>query len=218
VVIYCLGFCAALFQHLQPFRTTVSHVGQQSILSQFCVHHLHTQHHIAGVSSHTSFSTLTYKQEPCLYSSSQPYGSNTAHSLFVCMFVCFHGRPRQATDVLQPTTARFGRSNFGHQMPPRLRTRSALWRRKLELMGREGPIIMPRCRLPRYIVDLLHAANLATWYPRLYFPSEGRRAEDFPALKNPTASTGFEPANLGTRGQHSAYCLTELFTNPTLTH
>jgi hypothetical protein len=31
-----------------------------------------------------------------------------------------------------------------------------------------------------------------------YFPSEGRRAEEFFALKNPTVSAGFEPANLGT--------------------
>ena len=42
-----------------------------------------------------------------------------------------------------------------------------------------------------------------TWDRRLYFPSEGRRAEDFFALKNPTASTGFEPANLSTKGQHA---------------
>jgi len=34
-------------------------------------------------------------------------------------------------------------------------------------------------------------------------PSEGRRAEDFFALKNPTASAGFEPLNFGTRGQHA---------------
>ena len=34
-------------------------------------------------------------------------------------------------------------------------------------------------------------------------PSEGRRAEDFFALKNPTASAEFEPANLGTKGQHA---------------
>ena len=33
-----------------------------------------------------------------------------------------------------------------------------------------------------------------TWDRRLYFPSEGRRA---------TASAGFEPANLGTKGQHA---------------
>jgi hypothetical protein len=37
-----------------------------------------------------------------------------------------------------------------------------------------------------------------------YFPSEGRRAEDvFFALENPTISEGFEPANLGTKGQHA---------------
>jgi hypothetical protein len=40
---------------------------------------------------------------------------------------------------------------------------------------------------------LLHAANLR----------HGRRAEDFFALKNPTASAEFEPANLGTKGQHA---------------
>jgi hypothetical protein len=35
---------------------------------------------------------------------------------------------------------------------------------------------------------------------RLYFPSEGKRAEDFFALKSPTASAGFERTNLGTKG------------------
>jgi hypothetical protein len=33
--------------------------------------------------------------------------------------------------------------------------------------------------------------------------SEGRRAEDFSALNNPTGSAGFELANLDTRGQHT---------------
>jgi len=42
-----------------------------------------------------------------------------------------------------------------------------------------------------------------TWDRRIYFPSEARRAEDFYALKNPMASAGFEPANLGTKGQHA---------------
>ena len=46
-------------QNLQQYRTTVSHVGQQSILSNSFVNHLHTQRHIAGVASHMSFSTLT---------------------------------------------------------------------------------------------------------------------------------------------------------------
>jgi len=34
-------------------------------------------------------------------------------------------------------------------------------------------------------------------------PSEGRRAEDFFRPKNPTASTGCKPANLGTKSQHT---------------
>ena len=43
--------------------------------------------------------------------------------------------------------------------------------------------------------------NFTTWDRRLYFPSEERHTEDFFALKNPTVSAGFEPANLGTKGQ-----------------
>jgi hypothetical protein len=43
-----------------------------------------------------------------------------------------------------------------------------------------------------------------TWDPQLYFPSEGRSAEDFFfALKNQTVSAGFEPENLGSEGQHA---------------
>ena len=51
--------------------------------------------------------------------------------------------------------------------------------------------------------NLLHARKSTTWDRRLYFPSEGRRAENFFALKNSKASAGFEPANLGTKGQHA---------------
>jgi hypothetical protein len=43
----------------------------------------------------------------------------------------------------------------------------------------------------------------ATWDRQLYFASEGRHAEDLFALRNPMALAGFEPANLGTRGQHA---------------
>jgi len=42
-----------------------------------------------------------------------------------------------------------------------------------------------------------------TWDRQLYFPSEGRRAEDFFCPKNPKASAGFELANLGTKCQHA---------------
>ena len=58
-------------------------------------------------------------------------------------------------------------------------------------------------RLPRSIQESFTCRKSTTWDRRLYFPSEGRRAEDFFALKNPTASARFEPVNLGTKGQHA---------------
>ena len=58
-------------------------------------------------------------------------------------------------------------------------------------------------RLPRSIQESFTSSKSTTWDRRLYFPSEGRHAEDFFTLKTPTASAGFEPANLGTRGQHA---------------
>ena len=42
-----------------------------------------------------------------------------------------------------------------------------------------------------------------TWDRRLYFPSKGRRDEEFFRPKNPMASAGFEPASLATKGQHA---------------
>jgi len=72
------------------------------------------------------------------------------------------------------------------------------------LRGREMfPQISSRIRLPRNSKRSFTCRKSATWDRRLYFPSEGRRAEDFFALKNPTASAGFELANLGTKGQHA---------------
>jgi hypothetical protein len=49
----------------------------------------------------------------------------------------------------------------------------------------------------------LTCCKSATWGKRLYFPSEGRHAEDFFTGKTPTALAGSEPAILGTRDQHA---------------
>ena len=69
---------------------------------------------------------------------------------------------------------------------------------------RNGWWILPEnARLRRNIQGSFTCCKSTTWDKRLYFPSEGRRAEDFFALKNPTASVGFESANLGTKGQHA---------------
>ena len=64
--------------------------------------------------------------------------------------------------------------------------------------ARNGRWILPESsRLPRNIQGSFTCRKSTTWDKPLYFPSEGRRAEDFFALKNLTASVGFEPANLG---------------------
>jgi hypothetical protein len=46
-------------------------------------------------------------------------------------------------------------------------------------------------------------AQSGNWYGSGTLHPEGRCAEDLYALKNPMASAGFEPANLGTKGQHA---------------
>ena len=71
--------------------------------------------------------------------------------------------------------------------------------------ARNGRLIFPEnARLPRNIQGSFTCRKSTTWDKRFYFPSEGRRAENFFALKNPTASVGFEPANWGNKGQHAA--------------
>ena len=63
--------------------------------------------------------------------------------------------------------------------------------------------ISSRIRLPRSSRDLLHTANLRHGTDGFTCPPKESVLRIFFALKNPTASAGFEPANLGTKGQHA---------------
>jgi hypothetical protein len=58
-------------------------------------------------------------------------------------------------------------------------------------------------RLPRNSRDLLHAANLRHGTDGFTSPPKESVLRIFFALKNPTCLAGFEPANLGTKGQHA---------------
>ena len=64
-----------------------------------------------------------------------------------------------------------------------------------------------RLKMPDFHVtfrDLLHAVNLRHGTGGFTSPpKEGVLRIFFFALKNPTASVGFEPANLDTKGQHA---------------
>jgi hypothetical protein len=53
------------------------------------------------------------------------------------------------------------------------------------------------------ILEIFYMPQICDMGQTVYFPSEGRRAEDLSALKKPTTSAGFESANLGTKGQHA---------------
>ena len=58
--------------------------------------------------------------------------------------------------------------------------------------ARNGRWILPEnALLPCNIQGSFTCSKSTTWDRRLYFRSEGRRAEGFFALKNPTASVGF---------------------------
>jgi hypothetical protein len=51
--------------------------------------------------------------------------------------------------------------------------------------------------------DLLHVANLRHGIDSFTSPPKKGMLKIFFASKNPTASAGFEPTNLGTKGQHT---------------
>jgi hypothetical protein len=118
-------------------------------------------------------------------------------SVSLCLFVCLfllasaasHGCTAACWLIVPPA---LDVPTLATICPPRLPTRYALQRRKLELMDRR--IITGKFCLNAdfhgTFRNLLHAA---TWYPRLYFPSEGRRDEDFSALKTRRPRPGLNP-------------------------
>ena len=97
----------------------------------------------------------------------------------------------------------FSRPHFRHQVSPRPSRRERSQRRKWELWARMLSGNFAEMTTSTLHLGIFYMPQIMTWDRRLYFPSEGRRAEDFLALKNPTASAGFEHANLGTKGQHA---------------
>jgi len=72
------------------------------------------------------------------------------------------------------------------------------------LRGREMfQQISSRIRLPLNSRDLLHAANMRHGTNGLTSPPKEGVLRIFFALKNPKSSAGFEPAKMGTKGQHA---------------
>jgi hypothetical protein len=85
--------------------------------------------------------------------------------------------------ALQPFKAYYAiwvrRFNFRHQASQRVSLRESTQRRKVELWARNVREFCLNSELHVTFNDLLRAVKLRHGYRRLYFPSEGRRAEDF---------------------------------------
>ena len=80
-------------------------------------------------------------------------------------------------------------------------------------MGEKLPRILPKVAISTSLLGSFTCRKFTTCYRRLYFLSEGRRAEDFFLPRNSTVSAGFEPANSGTKGQHAYLYTTEAASN-----
>jgi hypothetical protein len=70
----------------------------------------------------------------------------------------------------------------------------------VELRGRESwPIILSKCSTSTEHLGFFYMAQIYDMGPTALLPL----LRIFSALKNPTATAGFEPANFGTKGQHA---------------
>ena len=107
-------------------------------------------------------------------------------------------QPRQVLrDRLPLPSPVFKRFHFRHQMPSRRPRREISQRWKLELWAR---------MLSDYSAEMTTSTPFRElWHGNDGFTSPPKEGvlRIFFALKNSTASAGFEPANLGTKGQHA---------------
>jgi hypothetical protein len=73
----------------------------------------------------------------------------------------------------------------------------------VELVGRETSDNLAESSEFHATVGIFYMPQIYDMGQTALLPLRRSRAEDFFALKNPTASAGFEPMNLGTKGQRA---------------
>jgi len=95
------------------------------------------------------------------------------------------------------------RSNCHHQASPRVSPLESTKRGKVELWARNVREFCLNADFHVAFRDLLHAVKLRHGTDGFTSPPKEGVLSIFFRPKNPTASAGFEPANLGTKGQHA---------------
>ena len=94
----------------------------------------------------------------------------------------------------------FRRSHFS---PPAASTSATTWQIPAAEVGTVGEnVILPKWRLPRHL-EIFYMPQICDMGPTALLPLRRKACWGFFALKNPTASAEFEPANLGAKGQHA---------------
>ena len=94
------------------------------------------------------------------------------------------------------------RSNFRHQASPRVSPRESTQRRKVELWAKKVREFCLNADFHVTFRDLLHAVKLRHGTDGFTCPPKEGVLRIFFRPKNPTASSKYEPTNLGSKGQH----------------
>jgi hypothetical protein len=141
-------------------------------------------------------------------SSSSSFGTTTLSWVSACSTVLEHSQQEGFTEcrcqrhVKPPTWRRtrdLERSDFRHKRPS---APEATLANPAAEGGTMGEKFCRKWRLPRHFWVLLHAVKHDMGQTAL-LPLRRKACWGFFRPKNPTASAVFEPANLGTKGQHA---------------
>jgi hypothetical protein len=145
-------------------------------------------------------------------SSSSSIGTTTLSWVSACSTIVENSQQEGFTEcrfqrhVIPPTwrrTSDLERSYFRHKRPPASEATLANQAAEGGTMGEKWPREFCRkWRLPRHVRILLHAVKRDMGQTAL-LPLRRKACWGFFRPKNPKSSAGFEPANLGTKGQHA---------------
>jgi hypothetical protein len=144
-----------------------------------------------------------------MISSSSSIGTTTLSSVSDCSTVFEHSQQEGFTEYrcqrhVKPLTWRrtrdLERSNFRYKRPPASEATLANPAAEGGTMGEKWQRILPKLATSP---SLLGSFTCRKARQTALFPLRRKACWWFFRLKNPTASVGLEPANLGTKGQHA---------------
>jgi hypothetical protein len=105
--------------------------------------------------------------------------------------------------TLNPPSHNFGRFTFRRQVPPRPQDARDPTSERWNFVGENCPIISPKMSTSTLHVGIFYIPKICDMGPTALLTLRRKACWGFFALKNPTASAGLKPVNLGTKVQHA---------------